>query len=583
MRNNSPNNRRLGRLMIGVFLVALMCVGRLIQYQVFEAPAINALSFDKRSVHHTVPAIRGDIIDANGVVLATTVIRYDVNAAPDIVKPITRVVDGQTITRLPSDVAAELSPILEMPATDILTKITGITKYSNIKKKVSATVWREIEKLDIPWIFSDKVPVRVYPNGAIAGNLVGFLGSDGTPLAGLERTMNECLAGVDGEEIYESGGDGIKIPQSTVTTRKARNGSTVVVTIHNDLQYAAQQIMTNYVKSERADWGSAVVVEAKTGKILTAAEYPSVDPNVFFKSDAADRGSRIFQSTFEPGSTMKTMAAATAIDVGEATPSTQVKAPQTLRLPWGDTISDSHAHPTQKLTLTGVLRDSSNTGIVQIVKGVPSKTRYDYLKKFGIGSPSAVNFEGESGGIMSPSNQWDKLTNLVTMFGQGLAVTPIQTAYFYQTIANSGTRLPAQLVAGCKGADGKLVSPALPAAVKVLSPAAARSTVDMLEKVVEKGGIGRTAAIPGWRIGGKSGTAQLREGRGYGYLHAISFIGMAPAEDPQYVLAVTIYKPRTVSNSIGATPPFKEIMNQILRTFSVPFSTGKSANIPTEW
>jgi cell division protein FtsI (penicillin-binding protein 3) len=169
------------------------------------------------------------------------------------------------------------------------------------------------------------------------------------------------------------------------------------------------------------------------------------------------------------------------------------------------------------------------------------------------------------------------------MFGQGLAVTPIQTAYFYQTIANGGTRLPAQLVAGCQAPGGKLVAPALPAPVSVIKPTTARKTVDMLEKVVEQGGIGRTAAIPGWRIAGKSGTAQLREGHGYGYLHAISFIGMAPAEDPQYVLAVTLYKPRTVSNSIGATPPFKAIMNQILRTFSVPFSHGKSANIPTQW
>jgi cell division protein FtsI (penicillin-binding protein 3) len=316
---------------------------------------------------------------------------------------------------------------------------------------------------------------------------------------------------------------------------------------------------------------------------LTAAEYPSVDPNVFFKSKAADRGSRIFQATFEPGSTMKTVAAASAIDVGQATPSTQVLAPQILKLPWGDTISDSHQHPTQKLTLTGVLRDSSNTGIVGIAGKVASNTRYNYLKAFGVGTPTAVHFEGESGGIMSPSSSWDKLTNLTTLFGQGLAVTPIQTAYFYQTIANGGTRLPAQLVAGCKPAGGKLVAPALPAPVSVVKPSTARSTIDMLEKVVEQGGIGRTAAIPGWRIAGKSGTAQLREGKGYGYLHAISFIGMAPAEDPQYVLAVTIYKPRTVSTSIGATPAFKAIMNQILRTFSVPFSHGKSANIPTEW
>jgi len=583
MRQNTPNAGRLGALMGVIFIVALLAFGRLFYYQVVDAPNIDKVSYNKRAITVPIRALRGDILDANGVVLATTVLRYDVNAAPDIVTPITRVVNGQPVTMTPADVANELSPLLKMPASEILLKITGTGKYSNIAKKVAATVYRQLLALNIPWLFFDPVPVRIYPNGAIAGNLVGFLGTDGTPLAGLERTMNECLAGIDGKETYERGVDGIKIPSSTITTQAARNGSTVVLTIHNDLQYSAQQVMTNYVKSERAEWGSAVIVEAKTGKILTAAEYPSVDPNVFFKSKAADRGSRIFQATFEPGSTMKTVAAATAIDVGKATPSTQVSAPQTLRLPWGGTISDSHTHPTQKLTLTGVLRDSSNTGIVQIAGKVPGQTRYDYLKAFGIGTPTAVNFEGESGGIMSPAKNWDKLTDLTTMFGQGLAVTPIQTAYFYQTIANGGTRLPAQLVAGCQAPGGKLVAPALPAPVSVVKPASSRSTIDMLEKVVEQGGIGRTAAIPGWRIAGKSGTAQLREGRGYGYLHAISFIGMAPAEEPQYVLAVTIYKPRTVSTSLGATPPFKAIMNQILRTFSVPFSHGKSANIPTEW
>ena len=583
MRQQPPNARRLGIVMGAIFLITMLAFGRLFYYQVIDSARIDKISYDKRAITVPIHALRGDIIDANGVVLATTVLRYDVNAAPDIVTPITRMVNGQPVTLTPAAVADELSPLLEMKPADILAKIIGTTKYSNIKKKVEATVYRKLVALNIPWLFFDPVQVRVYPNGAVAGNLIGFLGTDGTPLAGLERTMNECLAGVDGKETYERGVDGIKIPSSTITTTAAHNGSTVVLTLHNDLQYSAPQVITNYVKSERADWGSAVIGEAKTGKILTAAEYPSVDPNVFYKSKAADRGSRIFQATFEPGSTMKTVAAATAIDVGKATPATQVKAPQTLYFNWGGSISDSHLHPTQKLTLTGVLRDSSNTGIVQIAGKVPAKTRYDYLKAFGIGSPTAVHFEGESGGIMSPSNTWDKLTNLTTMFGQGLAVTPIQTAYFYQTIANGGTRLPAQLVAGCQAPNSKLVAPALPAPVSVVKPSTARSTVDMLEKVVEQGGIGRTAAIEGWRIAGKSGTAQLREGKGYGCLHAISFIGMAPAEDPRYVLAVTIYKPRTISTSLGATPAFKAIMNQILRTFSVPFSHGKSANIPTEW
>jgi cell division protein FtsI (penicillin-binding protein 3) len=345
MHPQSPNNRRLGVVMGLIAFMAILATGRLFIYQVVDADAINKVSYDKRAITVPIHAIRGDIIDANGVVLATTVLRYDVNAAPDIVKPFTRVVDGQNVTLQPLDVATQLAPMLKMKPAAILSKITGTGKYANIKKKVAATTYRKIKALDIPWLFFDQVQVRVYPNGAVAGNLIGFLGSDGTPLAGLERTMNECLAGVDGKETFERGVDGIKIQNSTVTTQAAKNGSTVVLTIHTDLQYSAQQIITNYVQDERADWGSAVIVEAKTGKIITAAEYPSVDPNVFFKSKAADRGSRIFQATFEPGSTMKTVAAATAVDTGDATASTQVKAPQTLHLPWGDSISDSHAHP----------------------------------------------------------------------------------------------------------------------------------------------------------------------------------------------------------------------------------------------
>jgi cell division protein FtsI (penicillin-binding protein 3) len=292
---------------------------------------------------------------------------------------------------------------------------------------------------------------------------------------------------------------------------------------------------------------------------------------------------RIFQAVFEPGSTLKTVTAATAVDVGIANPATRVVAPQKLKVLGQYWIKDSHVHPPQKLTLTGVLRDSSNTGMVQIGIKVPKTVRYDYFKKFGLGSKTAVNFEGESGGILHQPNQWDGLTNYTSQFGQGLAVTPIQTAMLYETIANMGVRLSPRLVAGCRQDDGSLSAPAAASPVTVLKPSTARSVIDMLEKVVEQGPIGKTAQIPGYRMAGKSGTAQIKDGKGYGYRYAISFIGMAPADDPQYVLATTIFKPRTVDNSIGVTPPFKAIMEQILRAYRVPPSTTKSANIPTEW
>ena len=198
--------------------------------------------------------------------------------------------------------------------------------------------------------------------------------------------------------------------------------------------------------------------------------------------------------------------------------------------------------------------------------------------------PGWIHDPGEGSGIIHTPAKTDGLTLYTSMFGQGMSVTPIQTAFLYQTIANGGVRLSPQLLMGCKNADGSVtplenvISP-----TRVISAATARSTVDMLEKVVEQGGIGRTAGVPGYRVAGKSGTAQLKQGNGYGALHAISFIGMAPADNPKYVLAVTIYRPRTVSNSIGATPAFKDIMQQILRTYRVPPSTTKSANIATEW
>jgi cell division protein FtsI (penicillin-binding protein 3) len=531
-----------------------------------------------------VHAPRGRILDASGKVLAETVFRYDVNAAPDIVRPTLVTVNGQKVLKTVPEIVAMIAPILHLDPAEITQKITGTSKYANISKRVRAQTYRALRDLNISWLFFDPIAVRVYPNGALAGNLIGFVGSDGLPLAGLERTLNSCLAGTDGQETYERGAvDGIKIPTSTVVTKQAKPGQDVVLTINSDLQYFAQQVMAEYVKSERADWGSAVVIEVKTGKILAAAEAPSVDPNVPGKSAAADRMARIFQAVFEPGSTLKTVTAATAVDVGIANPATQVVAPQKLRVLGNLWIQDSHVHPAQKLTLTGVLRDSSNTGMVQIGIKVPKTVRYDYFKKFGLGQKTAVNFEGESGGIVHTPDQWDGLTNYTSQFGQGLAVTPIQTAMLYETIANMGVRLAPQLVAGCRHADGSLATTSLPAPVSVLKPETARSVIDMLEKVVEQGPIGRTAQVPGYRIAGKSGTAQIKDGSGYGYRYAISFIGMVPADNPQYVLATTIYKPRTVSNSIGVTPPFKAIMEQIIRTYRVPPSTTKSANIPTEW
>lgn len=580
----SQERQRFGILRLIVAGFVVLFVLHLLDLQVVNAGAINKVSLENRQKTRTIEAVRGSIFDKDGKVLARSVYRYDVNVAPVNVGPITREVNGSTITLSVDQIAEQLAAILEMDKEEILRKSSGTGQYANLKKKVDAAVYSQINSLNIPWVYFDSHLSRVYPNGAVAGNIIGFITSDGATKAGLESKMDSCLAGIDGKETYEKGVDGIRIPDSAIVAKQAKNGGNLKLTIDTNLQYFSQQVLETAVRNERADFGTAVVVEVKTGKLLVAAEAPTVDPNNPGAAIERDRQAKVFNYNYEPGSTMKMITAATALDLGVATPASQVVAPFKVKMPWGNTwISDSHSHPTMKLTLAGILRDSSNTGIIQIGAKVPRAQRYEYMKKFGLGAKSSLKMEGEGSGILGQYKNWDLLTDKNSMFGQGVATTSIQMAYAYQAIANGGVRLSPQLFEGCTAADGAVTQYPVGSPVRAVSEATARSTIDMLEKVVEQGSIGRTAAVAGYRIGGKSGTAQIKQGDRYGNLYAISFIGLAPAENPEYVVAVMLYKSRRTASSIGATPVFKQIMQQVLRAYRVPPSTTKSKNIPTEW
>ena len=588
LRPGDPK-RRLRAFKIFIVALALVFGGRLVDLQIVQAEAINAKSYSNRAVSRVLPSLRGDITDGTGAVLAHTVFKYDINAAPDIVAPFNREVNGQKVLISVEQAATEIAALVGQTQPEVLAKLIGTGKYSQVAKAVEASVYRQIKELDIPWLFYDPRPARFYPNGAVAGGILGFLDPDGNPLEGIEVAQNACLAGKDGEETFEKGVDGIKIPSSAITTKAAVPGKTIKLNINADLQYFAQQILTANVAKLRADWGTAVVIEVKTGKVLVAADAPSYDPNEPGKSSVENRGSRVFRSAFEPGSTMKMVTAAISMDQGKATPESQFVAPYGMTIPGtGYRVTDSHMHPDEKLTTAGILRESSNTGAMKVGNLVPWQTRYSYLKKFGIGSMPGTGFPGESAGLLNSTTVWqnDRIKRYVSNFGQGISVSPIQSAMMYQAVANQGVRLQPQLIEGCVDANGKVTKVTKDKApVRVVSAETAKSTLDILEKVVEQGGIGKTAAVPGYRVGGKTGTAQIADpntGR-YGNLFAISFIGVAPIEDPQFVVAVTAYKSRTVSNSLGATPIFKAIMSQVLRTYRVPPSTTKSANIATEW
>jgi cell division protein FtsI (penicillin-binding protein 3) len=576
-------DKRYATFVVVLLLVIAAFVGRLVYVQVIDAERLNGISTQARETTRTIPAVRGNIVDVDGRILATTVVSWDVNVDPKIVGPVVLTIDGKKEAFTKEQIAEKLSGILKVPTEVLIEKMTGTSRYANLKKSVSAATYTKLIELNLPWLYFDQKQVRHYPDGAVAGNLLGFVGSDGSALEGIERMMNSCLAGTDGKETYIEGADRIRIPSSVQTIQQVKHGSDVVLSINSDLQYSAQQEMAATVRRLKADWASAIVIEAKTGRILAAAEAPTVDPNNPGGVEAQNRSSRIFRSSFEPGSILKPVAAATAIDVGKATPLSQVVAPYSLRMPWGQYINDSHQHPPDKLTLTGVLVDSSNTGLVQLGGKVSSKTRYEYMQKFGMGSKTGVNFEGESSGLLANYKNWDKMTDKTVMFGQGVSLTPIQTASIYQAIGNKGVRLSPVLVDGCRDSSGAIAKTTVDAPVRVISEETAQTTIDMLEKVVEFGSIGRTARIQGYRVGGKTGTAQIAEGKGYGRLFAVSFVGLAPVEDPKYIVAVTAFRSRTVSNSLGATPGFVSVMKQVLKTYAVPPSTTKSKKIAIRW
>ncbi len=579
-------NKRLKKVVGLIVALAVLFGVRLVDLQIIEADAINAKSYEKRAVTRVLPALRGSILDANGEVLARTVFRYDINVAPSKVAPVMREVNGNSVEISVDQMAQELGTILKMEKSEVLTKITGTGEYAQVKKRVDAEMYRKIRDLDIPWVYYDPIPDRLYPNGAVAGNVLGFLDSEGIGVEGIEAMYEKCLAGQNGSETFEKGVDGIKIPSSAVVTKEAIPGKDIKITINADLQYFAQQVMASAVKNLRADWGTAIVIEVKTGRILAAAEAPSVDPNAPEKSDAADRSARIFRTAFEPGSTLKTITAATVVDTGKGNAETQTVVPYAYKLPSsGYVVTDSHSHPDENLTLTGILRDSSNTGIIKIGAAVDYKTRYAYLEKFGLGKKTAINFPGEGSGLLNAVEDWDGIKQYVSMFGQGISVTPIQSAMMYQAIANKGVRLNPILVEGCEDDNGNFPAAEVKPGVQAISAAAAEETMLMMEKVVEHGPIGHYGYIPGYRLGAKTGTAEIRDettGR-YGNLYAISYIGAGPVENPEYVVAVTAFKSRTIRNSLGVAGPFKTIMQQVLRTYRVPPSTTKSPKIAEEW
>ncbi len=568
--------------MVLVLAGAFAFTVRLVDLQVVRAPEYNAEALDKRGVPVTIPSLRGDIVDRNGVVLATTDERYDVQLSPKNVNywrtleqngewvPIGTDEAFAAVAEVTGQQPEELEKIVDDALAD-----DPKSDFAYVKRSVDLTALNALKKLDIPWLTFDVNHQRLYPNGAVGGSVVGFIGSEGQPQAGIELSQDECLLGSDGEETYEKGADGVRLPGSVVVTKTAEDGGTVQLTIDRDLQYEAQQSINQQVEASNAEWGLVTIMDAQTGELLAVAEDHSVDPNDVDASTPDRREARSFTYPYEPGSTYKTLTAASLLDQGAATINTPNLTPYRWDPEPGVTFADSTPHGDMPWTLSGIIVESSNVGISMVGARLDEQTRYDYLERFGLGQETSTGMPLESSGTLIDAADWDRQTSYNTMFGQGLSSTIIQTASAYQAIANDGVRVPPTLVKGCAAADGTVTETEKQDPVRVISPEAAADTRKMIEAMATEGWIASDAAIAGYRLGGKTGTAEQGDGEG-GYRpdYVYSFAGMFPMDDPQYVVVSTVAYPKIGHGTVVAVRAWHSAVEATIRTFHLPPSSG---------
>lgn len=587
-----------GRRILAVILVIAATVVftfRLVDLQLVSAAELNDDAAGKRAVPVVIPSLRGDIVDRNGEILATTDERYDVQLSPKN----TRLNDGvffrlvekggvATVAVTSKQAFAEIGEITGQTAEEIeqivddALEIDPKSDFAYVKRSVDLSTLNQLKELGIPWLTFDSNHARTYPNGAVAGNIVGFAGADSEPQAGVEFSQHECLAGVDGEESYERGADGVALPGSVVVTQQAVNGGTVVLTIDRDLQWEAQQIINEQTSAVSAEWGLLTIMDVKTGELVAVAEDGSVDPNNVDGVDQSRHQARSFTWPYEPGSTFKTAIAAALIEEGAAEPNSQLQVPWTWEPEANVSFRDSFQHDVMPWTLTGVMINSSNVGISMFGSRMSEDVRYEYMRAFGLGESTAAGMPLEDSGLLYPVDQWDRQTSYNTMFGQGLSSTIVQTAGIYQTIANGGVRVPPSVVTSCLGEDGEERTLEHGQPVQVVSEQTADTMMQVLENVVEQSWVTPFVSIPGYRIAGKTGTAEQADGQG-GYRAAFvhSFAGIFPADDPQYVVATSIAFPSAGDGGVAALRSFHDAAEATIRTFQIPPSNGQYTELPS--
>jgi cell division protein FtsI (penicillin-binding protein 3) len=560
---------------LALTMVALLAISsRLVVLQVLDAPSLDEAAARQRLRAIELPAERGRIFDRNGDDLALSAPARTVYAQPRLV------VD-------PAGTARRLAPLLGVPARTIRARLGADTPWTYLARKIPARRGEAVARLGLPGIGVLTDTMRRYPSGALASQLLGFVGDDGTGLAGVEQRYDDLLRGHAGQMLLEQDPGGRPIPQGQRSTEPSRPGADLVLTIDQELQYVTERALARAVKQYKAKSGSVVVMAPRSGEILALANVPTFDPNRFGASSAEARKNRAVSDVYEPGSTNKVITAAAALDAGVVKPKTSVTVPPELRLCRGvHAFHDSHAHGTEHLRFAEVVSQSSNIGTIKVASKLGPERLAKAELDFGYGRRTGVDLPGESPGIVTPLRDWTCADLGTNAIGQGVAVTVLQMARVYAAVANGGLLVQPTLLRGTVDARGRF-QPAEPgAARRALSARSAKALTGILEGVVREGGTGTRAALEDWSVAGKTGTAQVPNPAGHGYLagaYVASFIGFAPSRDPRVVVAVVIDRPATGAyGGVVAAPVFREVAGYALRRMRVPptVSAGEPGSSP---
>ena len=534
-------------------------VGRLGYLQVLKHDEYSRLAEAQRAKTVPLRPKRGPIVDRTGLVLAESSVAESLFGLPARMSDTARV-------------ASALAPILEEPAADIARRLDPDKRFVWVKRKLPPRTAQAVQDLHEPTLGFIQESLRLYPNRELAAHVVGFEGLDGKGLSGIEQAWDVHLAGAEGKALVERDALGRDVTGAPIVLKPSVPGQGVALTIDATLQYIAEKEVDAAWRRTRAKGAMAVMMDPRTGEILAMAIRPTFNPNAFGAATDEERRNRAITDPFEPGSTFKVIMAAGALEEGVVRPTDRFYGENGKIKIATAVIGDWK--PFGWLTFSEVLQNSSNVGSIKAGLQLGQERYYKYITGFGFGQPVGLGLPGESRGQLRPPPQWSALSLATMSIGQEISVTAVQMVTAFAAIANGGRLMQPQIVRALLDAHGREVRAFEPKAVRqVISPDTARELTTILTAAVREG-TGHNAAIPGYDVAGKTGTAQKMDPSTRRYSHApgiLSFVGFAPADDPRIAMIVLLDEPKNEKwGSEAAAPIFSAIGREALRHLNVP-------------